>query len=83
MRFSCSVAYRTCEQRAFQEPSDDVRTWTDADVIALIQCHDDKVAQLDWVKKEIKELARSVVDFEVNDLEPVVEKLLSFLDQLD
>ena len=83
MRFSSSVAYRTCEQRAFQEPSDDVRTWTDADVAALLRCHDDKVAQLAWVKSEVKELTRRIVDFELNDLEPVVDKLLSFLDELD
>ena len=60
-----------------------VQNWTDADVIELIQCHDDMASKLHKMKWNVKELARSIVDFEVNDLEPVVEKLLGFLDELD
>ena len=67
----------------FQKPSDNVRIWTQADVAELILAYEAKLAKLRWIKSRIQELVLSVVNFEVNDLDPVVESLVGFVDQLD
>ena len=67
----------------FQKPSDTVRIWTQADVAELILAYEAKLAKLRWIKSRIQELVLRVVNFEVNDLDPVVESLLGFVEQLD
>ena len=67
----------------FQKPSDNVRIWTQADVAELILAYEAKLAKLRWIKSRIQELVLRVVNFEVNDLDPVVESLLGFVEQLD
>ena len=60
-----------------------VRTWQQEDLIALIEHHQQVVEQNSAIKRKIQRLILRIVNFEVNDLEPVVEEMTTWLNRLD
>jgi len=60
-----------------------VRTWTQEDLIGLIEHHNQVVEQNRAIKREIYRLILRIVNFEVKDLEPVVEEMTTWLNRLD